>query len=89
MPFGIDSQAETIFAFDCNGSSSELGIVLWTNEIGVRLDDFGAFLDFVIEMLQADVEERRSLVEPRSQRRVADPWGLAFGHGRDRSAHAA
>ena len=89
VPFGIDSQAETIFAFDCGGTSSELGVVLWANEIGVRLDDFPSFLDFVIEMLQADVEERRSLVEPRSQRRVADPWGLAFGHGRDRSAHAA
>lgn len=89
VPFGIDSRAETIFAFDCGGSSAELGIVLWTNEIGVRLDDFPAFLDFVIEMLQSDVDERRALVEPRSQRRFADPWGLALSQGRDRSAHAA
>jgi hypothetical protein len=92
VPFGIDSSAETIFAFDREAPGPELGVLIWVNEIGVRLDGFDAFLDFVTEMLQADVEERRRDVEPRSQRRVADPWALAFGLGRDRSApivHAA
>ncbi len=92
VPFGIDSGAETIFAFDREAPGAELGVLIWMNEIGVRLDDFDAFLDFVTEMLQADVEERRRDVEPRSQRRVADPWALATGHGRAREApivHAA
>jgi hypothetical protein len=92
VPFGIDSAAETIFAFDCGATGGELGVLLWMNEIGVRLDGFAAFLDFVTEMLQADVEERRPAAPPRSQRRAADPWALALGRGRDRSAlgvHAA
>ncbi len=92
VPFGIDSSAETIFAFDCGAPTGEPGILLWMNEIGVRLEGFAAFLDFVTEMLEADVEERRRFVEPGAQRRAADPWGLAVGRGRERSAvgaHAA
>jgi hypothetical protein len=60
------------------------------NEIGVRLDGFAAFLDFVTEMLQADVEERRRLVEPGARPRFPDPRELS--RGRDRlvfGAHAA
>lgn len=89
VPFGIDSGAETIFAFDCSAPSGEPGILIWVNEIGVRLDGFAAFLDFVTEMLQADVEERRRFVDPGAQRGAADPWGLAVGRGRDRSAPGA
>ena len=92
VPFGIDSGAETIFAFDREAPGEELGVLIWVNEIGVRLEGFAAFLDFITEMLQAEVEERRRDFEPRSQRRVADPWALAFGLGSDRSApvvHAA
>jgi len=92
VPFGIDSGAETIFAFDREAPGAELGVLIWMNEIGVRLDGFAAFLDFVTEMLQADVEERRRDVEPRSQRRVADPWAFAYDVSRERSApivHAA
>lgn len=88
VPFGIDTRAETIFAFDCGGADRKISIVLWTNEIGVRLDSFNAFLDFVIEMLEADVEERRSQVEPKSQRRVADPWALAMSLSRESSSGA-
>jgi hypothetical protein len=89
VPFGIDSTAETIFAFDCGVPTGEPGILLWMNEIGVRLDGFAAFLDFVTEMLQADVEERRRFVEPGLQRGVADPWGLAIGRGRRGQASGA
>jgi hypothetical protein len=87
VPFGIDSTAETIFAFDCGAPTGEPGILLWMNEIGVRLDGFAPFLDFVTEMLQADVEERRRFFEPGLQRRVADPWGMALG--RSRAGHAS
>ena len=90
VPFGIDSGAETIFAFDCGAQAGEPGVLIWVNEIGLRLDGFAAFLDFVTEMLEADVEERRRFVEPGVQRRPADPWGLALGRGRSApDAHAA
>jgi hypothetical protein len=89
VPFGIDSGAETIFAFDCSAPEGEPGILIWVNEIGVRLDGFAAFLDFVTEMLQADVEERRRYLEPGAQRAAADPWGLAASRGPARSAFGA
>jgi hypothetical protein len=89
VPFGIDSGAETIFAFDREAPGPELGVLIWVNEIGVRLDGFDAFLDFITEMLQADVEERRRDVEPRSQRLVAAPWSLGAGHVVERSAPLA
>ena len=90
VPFGIDSAAETIFAFDCGAPTGEPGILLWVNEIGLRLDGFASFLDFVTEMLQADVDERRRFVEPGANARGADPRELA--RCRDRlvfGAHAA
>ena len=90
VPFGIDSGAETIFAFDCSAPAGEPSILLWMNEIGVRLDGFASFLDFVTEMLQADVDERRRCVEAGAHARLADPRELA--RSRDRlvfGAHAA
>ncbi|MCC6553159.1 MAG: SMI1/KNR4 family protein [Polyangiaceae bacterium] len=62
VPFGIDTEAETIFAWDTRAvrSDGEMEIVLWCNEIGLRVESFPDLLDVVAEMLGAEVEDRRA-----------------------------
>jgi hypothetical protein len=62
LPFGIDERAEIVFAFDLSTerSDGEIEVLAWINEIGIRVESFPAFLDLVLEMLEADIGERRS-----------------------------
>ena len=64
VPFGIDAKAETIFAWNLRAPSGdgELEVVVWINEIGERIESFPRFLDLILELLTADVEERRRRV---------------------------
>jgi hypothetical protein len=64
FPFGIDARAETIFAFDLGEAreGGEIGIVIWMNEIGLRVESFQAFLETVREMLRGDLAERGAVV---------------------------
>ena len=64
VPFGIDARAETIFAWNTSTvrADGELEIVVWINEIGERVESFPRFLELVLELLGADLDERRRRV---------------------------
>jgi hypothetical protein len=70
VPFGIDAQAETIVGWDPARSTGggELRILMWLNGIGDVAESFESFLNLVLMMLGADIEERRALTS--SQRGV-------------------
>ncbi|WP_437922840.1 SMI1/KNR4 family protein [Sorangium sp. So ce291] len=61
VPFGIDAAAETVFAWDpeATGPDGELEVILWTNDIGLRLSGFPELLDTVKDMLAAELDDRR------------------------------
>jgi len=58
VPFGIDLQGTTLFAFNPSAvrSDGECEVVAWVNEIGVRRDTFTGFLEFVVEMCESELE---------------------------------
>jgi len=58
VPFGIDLQGTTLFAFNpsVTRSDGECEVVAWVNEIGVRRDTFSDFLEFVVEMCESELE---------------------------------
>jgi hypothetical protein len=57
IPFGIDLQATTLFAFNPSviGAGGEYQVIAWVNEIGVRRDSFPDFLEFVLELCGAEL----------------------------------
>jgi len=62
IPFGIDAGAEVVFAWnpaEARGDE-ELEVVVWLNELGIRLASFPDFLILVLEMLSADLDARAS-----------------------------
>jgi len=58
VPFGIDLQGTTLFAFNPNvrRADGECEVVAWVNEIGVRRESFSGFLEFVAEMCESELE---------------------------------
>lgn len=58
VPFGIDLQGTTLFAFNPNvtRADGECEVVAWVNEIGVRRETFTGFLEFVAEMCESELE---------------------------------
>lgn len=58
VPFGIDLQGTTLFAFNPNvtRADGECEVVAWVNEIGVRRESFTSFLEFVVEMCESELE---------------------------------
>jgi hypothetical protein len=82
VPFGIDAQAEMVFGWDPARPepSGELRVIWWIHGVGDTAPSFHAFLEFVLEMLDADLLERqtlpvRSSAHPRTPeaRRLATP----------------
>lgn len=61
VPFGIDLQGTTLFAFNPTvaGTDGEFEVIAWVNEIGVRRESFTSFLEFVVEMCEAELEGYR------------------------------
>jgi hypothetical protein len=61
IPFGIDPYATTIFAFNpaVVRPDGEMEVIVWVNELGDRSECFADFLSTVLEMLEAEVAERR------------------------------
>src|SRR5262252_3404480 len=55
VPFGIDSKAETIFAFDTSSANDELDVVVLVNDIGVRFPSFFDFLGFAYDVHAAEL----------------------------------
>jgi SMI1 / KNR4 family (SUKH-1) len=64
VPFGIDATGDVIFAWDTTvaHAGDELEVVVWMNEIGVRVPSFPAFLELVLDMLGAEIAERLRLL---------------------------
>ena len=63
VPFGIDLQATTLFAFNAAvvRSDGEYEVIAWINEIGVRRSSFEEFLEFVLELCVAELSDRVEL----------------------------
>lgn len=59
IPFGIDLQATTIFAFNpavCT-EDGEYEVIAWVNEIGMRHASFTTFLQAVLELSEAELAD--------------------------------
>ena len=58
IPFGIDAQATTLFAFntDVMTPDGEYEVIAWINEIGVRRDHFPSFLELLVELSEAELD---------------------------------
>jgi hypothetical protein len=58
IPFGIDAQATTLFAFntDVMTADGEYEVIAWINEIGLRRDSFPSFLELLLELSEAELE---------------------------------
>lgn len=58
VPFGLDRQACTLFAFNpavCQ-KDGEYEVISWFNEIGVRKDSFEGMLEMVLELCQQELD---------------------------------
>jgi hypothetical protein len=78
LPFGVDPAMETIFAWDLRAprKDGEPKVLLYSNEIVAQLESFSSLLEFILAMLEADVEERLSALWPSLFR--ARPPALAL-----------
>jgi hypothetical protein len=56
IPFGIDPDGTTLFAFDprTRSENGEMQVVAWMQELGLRFDSFPALLQAVVEHCEAD-----------------------------------
>ena len=56
IPFGIDPEGTTLFAFDPASAdeTGEMNVVAWIHEFGIRRESFADFLDGVLELCEAD-----------------------------------
>lgn len=62
LPFGVDLQSTTLFAFnrDVRDSSGEYEVIAWINEIGVRRASFTNFLELLVELAESDLAEHNA-----------------------------
>lgn len=61
IPFGIDLQATTLFAFNpaVVDADGEFEVIAWVNEIGLRRASFEDFLLMVAELCESEIYARR------------------------------
>ena len=59
IPFGADLEGTTLFAFNpvVVQPDGEYEVIAWVNELGVRHQSFGAFLDWILEMGDQDLSD--------------------------------
>jgi hypothetical protein len=59
IPFGADLEGTTLFAFNPQvvAADGELEVIAWVNELGVRQPSFRAFLEWILEVGQQDLED--------------------------------
>ncbi len=57
VPFGIDRQATTLFAFNPTvvRADGEYEVIAWVCELGLRSDGFESFLELVLDLCRADL----------------------------------
>jgi hypothetical protein len=70
IPFGIDPDGSTLFAFDPSNMDElgEMGVVAWIHEIGFRAKSFDDLLKNLLELCEADREYARSQPPPAEPR---------------------
>ena len=58
VPFGIDAEAETLFAWDPESvrADGEMEVVVWMSGLGMRLGSFPELLELLVDMLAAELE---------------------------------
>jgi hypothetical protein len=56
LPFGIDPDGTTLFAFDprARRADGEMPVLAWMHELGLRFDSFPALLRAIVELCEAD-----------------------------------
>jgi hypothetical protein len=71
IPFGVDRNGATLFAFDISASSSdgELPVIAWLGGLGLNCTCFTAFLATVLQLCRAELasakaQEARAAVQP-------------------------
>ena len=59
IPFGVDLQGTSMFAFDRNqsGPNGELAVIAWVSEIGLTFPSFDDFLSNVLDWLTLDTSD--------------------------------
>jgi hypothetical protein len=55
LPFAVDSQMCSVFAFDVNHASAEKPVVAWVGELGVKSGNFTDFLQLLAEVAAAEL----------------------------------
>jgi hypothetical protein len=78
IPFGLDAQAEMVFGWDPARPEpgGELRVIYWIHGVGDTASSFTDFLDLVLAMLDAELDDRRALRISSSQleaRRLTPP----------------
>jgi len=68
VPFGVDLQSTTLFAFDTlsRRADGEYAVIAWINELGVRRDDFPSFLELLNELSDHELEGHHALERQRA-----------------------
>ena len=59
LPFAVDSQLCSVFAFDSNSGSLEKPVVGWVGELGVKVGNFTDFLKLLAEVAAAELHSSR------------------------------
>lgn len=59
IPFGADLEGTTLFAFNpaVVGPDGECEVIAWVNELGVRQPSFRAFLEWILDLGQQDLQD--------------------------------
>lgn len=65
IPFGVDQQSTTLFAFNPEVSTpdGEYEVIAWINELGVRRENFASFLELLLELAEYELEGHRALLD--------------------------
>lgn len=63
VPFGVDLQSTTLFAFDteARNADGEYAVIAWINELGVRRDDFPSFVELLLELSEHELDGHLAL----------------------------
>jgi len=63
IPFGVDLQSTTLFAFNprVRDADGEYEVIAWVNELGMRRDSFPSFLEMLIELCDCELEGHQAL----------------------------
>jgi hypothetical protein len=73
IPFGVDQQSTTLFAFnpEVKTEDGEYEVIAWINELGVRRESFTSFLELLIELAEYELEGHQALQNPELARQSA------------------